>query len=200
MVNSAKKSSRSISPSSPQFGDHPPHFALDRRGVALHVLAAQRGVVQHLLAPLRAGVEHHTLAEDRRHEGIRLGLVEILVGGTEEELVGFGAGQQDDVLVGQLEPAHVPALVAGPLHQRRSDRCGIPRDDRALLRRRKPAARQQLLIDSASPLRQVRVLDVPSCVGQRRLGLDFHVHDEADPRGVSATNVIARARSAGRRK
>ena len=91
-------------------------------GVALHVLATQRGVVQHLLAPLRAGVEHHALAEDRRHERIRLGLVEILVGGTEEELVGLGAGQQDHMLVRQLEPTDVPALVADPLHQ--PDRVG----------------------------------------------------------------------------
>ena len=90
--------------------------------MALHVLAAQRGVVQHLLAPLGAGVEHHALAEDRRHERVGLGLVEILVGGTEEELVGFGAGQQDDVLVGQLEPADVAALLADALHQ--PDRVG----------------------------------------------------------------------------
>ena len=88
MVNSAKKSSRSISPSSPQLAIILLHFVLDGGGVTLHVLAAQRGVVQHLRAPLGAGVEHHTLAEDRRHERVRLGLVEILVGGTEEELVG----------------------------------------------------------------------------------------------------------------
>ena len=69
-----------------------------------------------------AGVEHHTLAEDRRHERVGLGLVEFLVGGTEEELVGVRAGEQDDVLVGQLEPADVAAFVAGPLHQ--PDRIG----------------------------------------------------------------------------
>ena len=98
-------------------GDHLLDFALDGGGVTLHLLAAQRRVVQHLLAPLGAGVEHHALAEDRRHERVGLGLVEILVGGTEEELVGFGAGQQDDVLVDQLEPADVTAFVADALHQ-----------------------------------------------------------------------------------
>ena len=103
-------------------GDHLLDFALDGGGVALHLLAAQRGVVQHLLAPLGAGVEHHALAEDRRHERVGLGLVEILVGGAEEELVGLGAGQQDDVLVDQLEPADVAALVADALHQ--TDRVG----------------------------------------------------------------------------
>ena len=95
---------------------------LDGGGVTLHVVTAQRGVVQHLGATLRTGVEHHALAEDRRHERVGLGLVEILVGGPEEELVGLGAGQQDDVLVGQLEPAHVAALVAQPFHQ--ADRIG----------------------------------------------------------------------------
>ncbi len=122
MVNSAKKSSSSISPSSPQSATIFLHFALDGGGVALHLLAAQRGVVQHLLAPLGAGVEDHALAEDRRHERVGLGLVEILVGGAEEELVGFGARQQDDVLVDQLEPADVTALVADALHQ--PDRVG----------------------------------------------------------------------------
>ena len=90
--------------------------------MALHLLAAQRRVVQHLLAALGAGVEHHALAEDRRHERVGLGLVEVLVGGPEEELVGLGAGEQDDVLVGQLEPADVAALLADPLHQ--ADRVG----------------------------------------------------------------------------
>ena len=69
-------------------GDHLLDFALDGGRVALHLLTAQRRVVQHLLAALGAGVEDHALAEDRRHERIRLGLVEILVGRTEEELVG----------------------------------------------------------------------------------------------------------------
>lgn len=101
----------------PPVGDHLLDLALDGAGVALHLLAAQRRVVQHLLAPLGAGVEHHALAEDRRHERIRLGLVEILVGGAEEELVGLGAREQDDVLVHQLEPADVAALVAHALHQ-----------------------------------------------------------------------------------
>ena len=58
-------------------GDHLLDFALDGGRVALHLLAAQRRVVQHLLAAFGAGVEHHALAEDRRHERVGLGLVEI---------------------------------------------------------------------------------------------------------------------------
>ena len=85
--------------------------------MALHLFATQRGVVQHLLAALGAGVEHHALAEDRRHERVRLGLVEILVGGPEEELVRLRSRQEDDVLVDQLEPADVAAFVADPLHE-----------------------------------------------------------------------------------
>ena len=98
-------------------GDDLLDLALDGGGVALHLLTAQRRVVQHLLAPLGAGVEHHALTEDRRHERVRLGLVEILVGGTEEELVGVGARQQDDVLVDQLKPPDVAAFVTDALHQ-----------------------------------------------------------------------------------
>ena len=98
-------------------GDDLLDFVLDGCRMALHLLTAQRRVVQHLLAPLGAGVEHHALAEDRGHERVGLGLVEILVGGPEEELVGFGAGQEHDVLVDQLEPADVAAFVPDALHQ-----------------------------------------------------------------------------------
>ena len=98
-------------------GDHLLDFALDGGRMALHLLTAQRRVVQHLLAPLGTGVEDHALAEDRRHERVGLGLVEILVRGTEEELVRLGAGQEDDVLVDQLEPPDVTALLADALHQ-----------------------------------------------------------------------------------
>src|SRR4051794_7620441 len=90
--------------------------------MALHLLTAQRGVVQHFFAPLGAGVEHHSLAENRRHERVRLSLIEILIGGTEEELVGLRTRQQDDMLVDQLEPTDIAAFVADPLHQ--TDRIG----------------------------------------------------------------------------
>ena len=103
-------------------GDHLLDFALDGGRMALHLLAAQRRVVQHLLAAFGAGVEHHALPEDRRHERVGLGLIEIGLRRAEEELVRLGAGQQDDVLVDQLEPADVAALVANALHQ--SDRIG----------------------------------------------------------------------------
>jgi hypothetical protein len=90
--------------------------------MALHVVAAQRGVVQHLLTPLRTGVEDDTGAEDRRHERVGLRLVEILVGGAEEELVRFLAGQQDHMLIGQLKSTDIAALLAKSAHQ--SDRVG----------------------------------------------------------------------------
>ena len=85
--------------------------------MALHLLAAQCGVVQHLRPTLGVGVEHHALAEDRRHERVGLGLVELGVAGAEEELVGLRPGQHDDLLVDQLEPADVTALVADAVHQ-----------------------------------------------------------------------------------
>ena len=98
-------------------GDDLLDLALDGGGMTLHLLTAQRRVVQHLGTPLGAGVEHHALTEDRRHERVGLGLVEIGVRRTEEELVGLGARQQDDVLVDELEPADVAAFVTDPLHQ-----------------------------------------------------------------------------------
>ena len=49
-------------------------------------------------------------------------LIQILVGGAEEEFVGLGAGQQRDMFTGELEPADVAAFVAHPLHQ--GDRVG----------------------------------------------------------------------------
>ena len=122
MVSSAKNSSRSISPLSPQFSiilrtsfsmvAAWPFICSPRSAVLCSISARRSGI----------GVEHHALAEDRRHEGVGLGLVEVGVGGAEEELVGLGAGQQDDLLVGQLEPADVAALVADALHQ--ADRVG----------------------------------------------------------------------------
>jgi hypothetical protein len=63
-------------------GDHPTHLVLDRRSVALHLLAAKGRVVQHLLAPLRTGIEVHPLAEDRRHKRVRRGAAPHQVGKT----------------------------------------------------------------------------------------------------------------------
>ena len=93
-------------------GDHPADLALDRGGVALHLLTAQCGVVQHLFAALGIGVEHHPFAEDRRHERIRRRLIEILVAGPEEELVGLRTGQEHHLLAGELEDADVAAFLA----------------------------------------------------------------------------------------
>ena len=103
-------------------GDDLLDLVLDGGRVALHLLAAQCGVVQHLRATLGVGVEHHALTEDRRHERVGLGLVELAVAGAEEELVGLRPGQHDDLLVDQLEPADVAALLADAVHQ--ADRVG----------------------------------------------------------------------------
>ena len=77
----------------------------DGRGVAAHELVAQGLVVEHLAPALGRRVEDHALAEDRRHERVGLGLVERLLGGPEEELVGLGPGEQDHVAIGQPELA-----------------------------------------------------------------------------------------------
>src|SRR6202034_733719 len=68
-------------------------------------------------AAFRRGVEHHSLTKDRGHERVRPGLVEVLVRGAEEELVGVRPGQQDDRPPGQVEPAHVAALIPHPAHE-----------------------------------------------------------------------------------
>jgi hypothetical protein len=78
--------------------------------------------VQHLRPTLGIGVEHHALTEDRRHEGIGLGLVEVRVAGAEEELVGLRPRQHDDLLVDQLEPTDIAALLADAVHE--ADRVG----------------------------------------------------------------------------
>ena len=103
-------------------------FVGDGGGVAPHELVAQRLVVQHLPTPFGRGVEDHALSEDRRHEGIRLGLVEDLLRRTEEELVGLGPGEQHDVAVGQAKLSHVTAFGPHPLKSpmgssRSSSRC-----------------------------------------------------------------------------
>jgi hypothetical protein len=46
----------------------------------------------------------------------------ILIGGAEEELVSLLPGQQDHMLVGELEGADIPALLAQTIHQ--ADRIG----------------------------------------------------------------------------
>ena len=115
MVSSANHSSRSISPSSSQPATMLLDLVGDGGGVAAHELVPQRLVVEHLAAALGRRVEDHALAEDRRHERVGLGLVELLLGRPEEELVGVGPGQQHHVAVGQPELADVAALGPHPL-------------------------------------------------------------------------------------
>ena len=86
------------------------------------------------------GVEHDALAEDRRHERVGLGLVEVLVGGPEEDLVGLGPGEQHDVAVGEAEHADVAALGAGALHQADRVDAAAPRGGRC--RRGRPHRRR----------------------------------------------------------
>ena len=198
MVNSAKKSSRSISPSSPQSAIICCDFALDGGGVALHLLAAQRGVVQHLLAALRAGVEHHALAEDRRHERVRLGLVQILVGGPEEELVGFAPDRKMTC----LSPAGTSRrrrTRRGPAASARSGRCGTPRGGRALPRHPKRAARSRWSLSGIPSSPSVSCWRSFGALASGASGCSS-MFATKPPRGVSATNVMARARSAARRK
>ena len=97
--------------------DHPGHLGRDRLRVAAHELVAQRLVVEHPAAFLGSGVEDHSLTEHGGHEGIRRCLVELLVRGAEEHLVGLGTGEQHDVLVGKSELADVAALRAHPAHE-----------------------------------------------------------------------------------
>ena len=118
MVSSANQSSRSISPSSSQAATTMAlHLVGDGGGVAPHELVPQRLVVEHLPTALREGVEDHALAEDGGHERVGLGLVEHLLGGPEEELVGLGPAQQHHVPVGQAELPDVAALGPDPGHE-----------------------------------------------------------------------------------
>jgi hypothetical protein len=73
--------------------------------------------VEHLAAPLGRRVEHNALAEDRRHERVGLGLVQLLLGRAEVELVGVRTRQQHDVTFGQRELPHVAAFGPHPRHE-----------------------------------------------------------------------------------
>ena len=117
MVSSAKKSSRSHVAGDVPGGDHPLDLFGDRLGVAPHVPVAERLVVEHLPAAFGGGVEHDALAEHRGHERVGLGLVELLLRGPEVPLVGLGAGHEHDPASGEVERAHLAALVADALHQ-----------------------------------------------------------------------------------
>ena len=162
-------------------GDDLLDLVLDGGRVALHLLAAQCGVVQHLRSPFGVGVEHHTLAEDRRHERVRLGLIEVAVGGAEEELVGLRAGQHDDLLVDQLEPADVAAFLADAVHQ--PDRIGAELLEVAVLffATGDPGHDGGGHFSSASSSTELLTFVGG---GQRRFGLKLHVRDEAAARGL----------------
>ncbi len=117
MVSSAKKSSRStaarLAPAR--------RCAVRSRGPSPRRGRASPGhaatVVQHLAALFRCRVEDHALAEDRLHERVRGGLVELFVRGAEEQLVRRFAGEHHHRLAGQRKLADLAALVAAALHQ-----------------------------------------------------------------------------------
>ncbi|SLE01244.1 Uncharacterised protein [Mycobacteroides abscessus subsp. massiliense] len=166
--------------------------------MALHLLATQRRVMQHLLTAFRIGVEHHALAEDGRHERIGLGLVQVFVAGAEEELVGLGAGKEDDLLVGELEGADVPALRTDALHQ--CDGIGAELFEMAVL-----------VLAAGDPGNGGRghegIPSSPSSSFCLSAGASLSgasgctsISGICAPRGVSATKVTARAISEGRRK
>lgn len=127
MVSSGKNSSRSISPSSPQ-------FSIIRR--------TSRSMVRAWLfmwSPRRAGCAaspcvvpgwrrtRTPLPKIGVMNGYAAALVEVLVGGAEEELVRLRAGQQDHLLASQLEVADVRRTRRAPVASGRSGRCGTPR-------------------------------------------------------------------------
>ena len=97
--------------------DHPVDLGGDLLGVAAHELVAQRLVVHHLAPTLGRCVEDHTLPEDGLHEGVRLGLVELVLGRTEVGLVGLGARQQRDGAIGEEETPDVAALGTDAFHE-----------------------------------------------------------------------------------
>ena len=108
------------------------------------------------------GVEHHALAEDRRHERVRLGLVEVVVGRPEEELVGLRPGQEDDLLVGQPERCRRRRTPRGPVSSARSGRCGTLRGGRVRPRRRTPAGQRRVSFPGRSLLPFGRHSGIPS--------------------------------------
>ena len=174
-------------------------LALDGGGMTFHMVATQCGVVQHLLSAFRARVEYHPLSEDRRHERICLRLVEVFVGGAEEELVRLRTGEQDDLLVGELEGADVAALVAHPLHQ--GDRVGTELGEVSVFVGT-PGDAAHFVERRAGCHGSSGYFSCWRSLGASVSGASGCSSIEATnpPRGVSATNAMALARSAARRK
>ena len=85
--------------------------------MAAHELVTQRLVVEHLAPPFRWSVEDDTLTEYRRHERIRLGLVEHLFRSAEVGLVRFWPGEKNHIASCEAELADIPAFGADPLHE-----------------------------------------------------------------------------------
>ncbi len=84
----------------------------DRLGVTAHHLVAQRLVLHRLPTLLGVAVEEHTAPEHRRHEGIGGGLVELLLVGPEEGLLGPLTGEQHHPVAGEVHLADLAALAA----------------------------------------------------------------------------------------
>ena len=171
----------------------------DGGGVAPHELVAQGLVVEHLAPALGRRVEDHAFAEDRRHEGVGLGLVEHLLGGPEEQLVGLGPGEQHHVAVGQPELPDVAALVADPAHEPDGVDAAAPRDARA--RRLPPipgAVRAVRRRRSWCASCAVLVAPVPS--GTTGASGWTSIKGRWVPGGVDTAAITAAATAGGRRK
>jgi hypothetical protein len=97
--------------------DHPLDLVRDRGGVAAHELVVQGLIVQRLPPLLRRCIEHDAGSEDRLHERIRLGLIQQLLGGPEEGLVGLRSAHEHDVPVAELELPDGAAFVADAPHE-----------------------------------------------------------------------------------
>ena len=85
--------------------------------MSAHELVAQRAVAHGLLALLGRGVEDHAGSEDRLHERIGGGLVELLVGRAEERLLRRGSVEHHEPVTREVDLADLAALVVHALQQ-----------------------------------------------------------------------------------
>jgi hypothetical protein len=95
-------------------------LAGDDLAVGPHAAVLERGQehAELLRRALGGRVVDDALAEDRRHHLVGLVRAELLIGSAEEGLVGRRSGEQEELLVDQLEAGHLAALAAGPVEER----------------------------------------------------------------------------------
>ena len=73
--------------------------------------------MQHFASPFRWRVKHDTFTEDRRHEGVRLGLIEERFGGTKEPFVLLRPSHHHHIAPADLEAPDVATFLADTSHQ-----------------------------------------------------------------------------------